>query len=52
MSLRAEGESPQFRATWLTPTAEKDVVVLRVHSERLFFKKDTASMVTQWPNAH
>ena len=45
--LRAEGKSPQSGATWLTPTAEEDVVVPRVNGDRLFFKQDTAAMVTQ-----
>ena len=52
VSLRAEGESPQSGATWITPTAEEDVVVPQVNGDRLFFKHETAAMVTQWPNDH
>ena len=52
VSLWEEGESPQSGATWLTPTGEEDVVVSRVNHDHLFFKQDTASMVTQWTNAH
>ena len=46
VSLRAEGESPQYGATWFAPTAEEDVVVPRVKGDRILFKQDTASMVT------
>ena len=52
VSVWAEGESPQSGATWLTTTTEEDVVVPRVNGDHLFFKQETASMVTQWPNAH
>ena len=34
------------------PTTEDDVFVPRVDGDCLIFKQDTASMVTQWPNAH
>ena len=33
-------------------TAEEGVVVPQVNGDRLLFKQDTASMVTQWTNAH
>ena len=36
VSLRAKGESPQSGATWLTRTAEEDVVVPRVNGDHLF----------------
>ena len=52
MSLWAEVESPQSGATWLTRTAEEDVIIPRVNCDRLLFKQEMASMVTKWPNAH
>ena len=46
VSLWAEVESPQYGATWFTPTTEEDIVVMRVNGDRLFFKQETASMAT------
>ena len=34
------------------PAAEEDVFVPRVDGDLLNFKEDTASLVTQWSNAH